>query len=90
MWFWTDYLLAFVIFYVSFLIAACLAKGTKFGDALLKFAAQPKPTTAAGWLEMETHGVFGGPTTPALAAAPPAAAKQPAAGKRGRKGRKRA
>jgi hypothetical protein len=77
MWFWTDYLVALVGVYAAFLITACLFQKTKFGEALIDFASEPRPTSAVGWLEME----FGKPkrkAPPALVAAPAAAAKQPA------------
>ena len=53
MWTWTDYLLAFVILYFAFIVTVLLFKGTALGDGLIKFASEPKPTTAAGWLEKE-------------------------------------
>jgi hypothetical protein len=79
MWFWTDYLLAFVVVYATFLITTCLFRNTKFGKALYKFASQPKPTTAAGWLELEFGGADDPPAALGAAAAGRGAGARPSA-----------
>ena len=52
--YWTGWLYWLIVLYAAFLVTSILLSGTKVGAALLAFASEPKPTTAAGWLELGT------------------------------------
>jgi hypothetical protein len=52
--YWTGWLYWLVLLYAAFLVTSILLSGTKVGAALLAFASEPRPTTAAGWLELGT------------------------------------
>lgn len=52
--YFTGWLYWLVVLYAAFLVTSILLSGTKVGAALLAFASEPKPTTAAGWLELGT------------------------------------
>ena len=81
----TGWLYWLVVLYGCFLLTSILLSRTKIGAALLAFAAEPKPTTAAGWLDLGVP-----PPLPAIAAAPaPAAAAAPALPETGKEKRRR-
>ena len=69
--YWTGWLYWLLVLYGCFLLTTILLSRTKAGAALVALAAEPKPTTAAGWLELGVPP----PPLPTIAAAPvPAAA----------------
>ena len=49
---YTGWLYWLALLYGAFTLTFVLLSGTKVGKALLAFASEPKPTTAAGWLNL--------------------------------------
>ena len=52
--YWTGWLYWVLLMYGAFALTMVILSGTKAGKALLAFGAEPRPTTAAGWLQLGT------------------------------------